>query len=165
MGDLLSENQYYRLWGLVIQTRDAISMVRQKELSKYHLTTRRAAVLFAMKAIGNRATPSSIGRMLLRKRHSISTLLRRMEKDGLIKRARNIDRGNTVNVVFTKKGHQAYANMAKMESIQEVFSLLSESERVTLQLLLKSLRDAALKKSGPDYLITRRAEFHGLARG
>lgn len=77
-------DQDYELWVLLHQPRDAVFKAREKELSPYGISTMQAAVLFIILAIGNEATPTEISRWLLREPHSVSNLLSRMEKEGLV---------------------------------------------------------------------------------
>jgi len=104
MESLLSKDQDYELWWLILHMRRAMHKARARELLQYGITPEESAVLLVIQAIGWRATPSEISRRLLREPHSISGLLRRMEGKGLVKRVKDLDRRNLIRVTITKKG-------------------------------------------------------------
>ncbi len=145
---LYDPDQYYQLWWLILHTRRAMSKVRAKELSQYGITPEEAAVLFVVQTIGYKATPAEISRWLLRESHSVSSLISRMEKKGLVRRVKDLDRRNLVRVAMTKKGEQAYNQAAKRESIHQIMSHLPEEECQQLTACLERLRDKALEKLG-----------------
>lgn len=136
------------LWVMLHQARDAIFKVREKELKKYNISTIKAAVLFNIQAIGYEATASEIARHLLRESHSVSTILGRMEKQGLVKKVKDLDRKNVVRVYLTDKGKEVYLEAAKRESICEIMSCLSDEERRQLISSLNKLRNEALAHLG-----------------
>jgi hypothetical protein len=63
-------------------------------LYEHNINISWSAILLMVKALGDRATPISIGRCLLRDRHTVSELLDKMESDGLVKKIRDLDRKN-----------------------------------------------------------------------
>ena len=118
---------------------------RAGELSQYGITPEEAAVLFIVQAVGHRVTPAEISRWTLRESHSISGLLMRMEKKGLIKKVKDLDKKGRVKIVLTEKGQQTYHESLKRDSIREIMSCLSEEERHQLQSALRKIRSKALK--------------------
>jgi DNA-binding MarR family transcriptional regulator len=148
MKDFPTVDQDYELWVLLHQTKDAIEVAREKELRPYGISLIQSAVLFVVQAIGYRATPAEISRWLLRWHHSVSGLLNRMEKGGLVKRVKDLDKKNLVRVAITEKGREAYYQSSKRESIHRIMSSLSEEQRRQVALCLKTLRDSAIRESG-----------------
>jgi len=136
------------LWMMLHQARDAIFKLREKELNKFGISTPNAEILFTIETIGYRATPTEISRHLLREFHSVSSILSRMEKQGLLKKVNDLDRKNLVRVCLTDKGRQVYHEAVKRETIVKILSCLSETEGQQLASSLKKLRDAALKDLG-----------------
>lgn len=151
MYSLLSTDKDYNLWVLLRQTRDAMSKARERELEKYGISSIQAAVLFTIQAIGTEATPAEISRRLMREPHSVSGLLNRMQKQGFIRRVKDLPRRNMVRVVMTEKGEEAYRQSTKRFSMHETISVLSEEERSQLWNLLEKLRDRAMKLAGIGY--------------
>lgn len=146
-----SEDRDYNLWVLLHQTRDATYNAREKELRQYGISPMEAAVLFIIQAIGDEATPAEISRWLFRKQHSVTALLVRMEKKGLVKKTRDLARKNMVRVTITEKGNQAHSNSANRDSIHKTMSTLSEEEHRQLSASLLKVRDVALKEIKIDY--------------
>jgi DNA-binding MarR family transcriptional regulator len=140
------EDRDYNLWVLLSQVRVAIMRTRATELSKYGMSTMQAGVLFAIKAVGEEATPTKISRVLLKVPHAVGAILMRMEKQGLIKRVRDLQRKNLVRAVLTEKGEEAFEQSIRREPVHEIFSSLSEEERRQLKTILLKLLDNALDR-------------------
>ena len=151
MIDFQSVDEEYSLWVLLSQAADATAKARQKELDRYGISTVEAAVLFTIQAIGDTATPAEISRWLLRESHTVSELLSRMEKDGLVSKTKDLDRKNLVRVTITEKGREAYDHSTKWNSVRRLMSSLSEGERRQLRSYLERVRDRALKELRRDY--------------
>ena len=99
---------------------NSIDKAREIELFQYGLTPQEAGVLFFIKTIGSKATPSEILRWLFREPHSTAGLIKRMENKGLVRTAKDLERKNLVRVVITKKGLEAYKHSIKRESIHNI---------------------------------------------
>ena len=143
-----SKDQDYELWWLILHMRRAMHKIRARELFQYGITPEEAAVLLVVQTIGDKATPAEIARYLLREPHSISGLLSRMQEDGLVRKAKDLDRKNMVRVELTDKGRKAYRQSTKKESIHRLMSCLSEEDRQQLESLLELLWEKALKDLG-----------------
>ena len=138
-------DQDYNLWMLLNKARDAVLKARRKELYQYNIPNRQAAALFAIQAIGDKATPIEIARWLFRESHSVLGLLSRMEKKGLVRTSKDLDRRNMVRVTLTEQGREAYSQSMKQESIHKIMAALSEEERQQLASSLQALLAEALK--------------------
>ncbi len=134
----------YELWVLLRQTSDAIRRARENELRKIGISRIQAAVLFALKTIEPPVTPAKISRWLFREPHSVSGLLDRMERQGLITKAKDLDRRNLVRVSLTPKGEEAYEFSKDRRSMREVLSVLTPEERDVLRGYMLRLRGKAL---------------------
>ncbi len=145
-----SVDKDFTLWVLLKQAKDMVFKATQKELRQYGITPEEAAVLSVVQFLDNKATPAEISRWLLRESHTVSGILSRMEKKGLIRKTKDLDRKNLVRVTLTDKGQQAYYQSTKIESIGKIMSCLSEEECQKLISCLKTLRDRALKELGID---------------
>lgn len=138
------------LWTVLHQARDAIFKFREKELQKIGISTAIAEVLFTIEDIGYRATPTEISSHLVREFHSVSSILSRMEKKGLVKKVNDLERKNLVRIYITDKGKQVYHEAKKRDSILDILSCLSETEVTQLASPLKKLRDEAIKSLGTE---------------
>ena len=146
MKKLMSEDPDYNLWWLMLQMRRAMYKARSKELFQYGTTPEESGALFAIKAIGSRATPAEIARWNLREHHTMSALLVRMENKGLVKRTRDLERKNSIRVTMTKKGREVYKQAAKREAIHRILSCLPKDQREQLMSPLLRLRDKSLEE-------------------
>jgi DNA-binding MarR family transcriptional regulator len=144
MKDFPSVDEDYRLWVLLSQAADTALRARQKELDRYDISTAEASVLFAVQAIGERATPAEITRWLLREPHTVTEILNRMVKKGLVTKSKDLEKKNMVRVSITEKGRQVYEQSTKRKSIHKVISSLSREERQQLGSYLERLRNKAL---------------------
>jgi len=150
MKAFLPKDEDYAVWILLGQTREAIYKARQRELKQYNITPRQAAILFSIETLNNNATPAEISRRLLREPHTVSELLSRMERRGLVRRVKDLDRKNMVRIVLTEKGREAYSQSTKRDSIHRIMSSLSKRGRQEFTSYLKTLRDTALQERGMD---------------
>ena len=80
----LASDEYFMLWVLIAQTKDAILRARELEYARYGISNERRAILAIIQNNGGRATPVDIARDLFRELHSVTEMLARMEKDGLV---------------------------------------------------------------------------------
>jgi len=141
---LVTANDDYRLWVLLSQAHDAIVKAIEKELRPIGISMIQAAVLFIAKA-ADLATPAEISRWLFREPHTVSGLLGRMEKEGLVKQVKDLPRKNLIRIVLTERGEEAYKKSREMKVIREVMSSLSLRKRQSLRAYLETLRDKALE--------------------
>ena len=146
--NLYDADKDYALWWLIIHMRRTMYKARTKELFRYGIRPAEAAVLFIVQTIGYRATPAEISRWLIREPHSISGLLVRMEKKGLLRGVKDLERKNLIRVELTEKGQEAYRQSAKRESIHRIMSSLSGEECRRLRKYLQKIRDKAIEELG-----------------
>lgn len=139
------------LWQLLTRTRHVIFKARQKELRRYGISTRASAVLFIALRY-DKVTPSLISQQLVLEHHSVSELLKRMEKEGLIKRVKDLERKNLVRIEVTNKGREAYHLSAERESTKEIMSVLTHDEQFELWHILYKLRKKAIQYLGLENL-------------
>ena len=86
MKNSLSDKELYKIWSLLGRGSHLILRARNKELKQYGISAIEAAVLIVVKDIANKATISDISRKRLRKSHTISSLVTRMERKGLLRK-------------------------------------------------------------------------------
>ena len=71
-----------------------------------------------------------------------------MERKGLVRKVKDLEKKNMVRVAITEKGRQAYEQAAKRESIHRILSSISDDECEHLVACLQLLRDKALEEAG-----------------
>lgn len=153
MANPLYSDKYYRLWVMLHWARDTLVGSWTKELSQYGISPEHAAVLFIIDTKGNNVTPAEISRWLLRKPNTVSGLLNRMAKKGLVQKTRDLDKKNLVRVSLTEKGQELFHKSTNIKSIREVFSSLSEKERQQLYSYLEIVRNKSLERLGINHNI------------
>ena len=137
----------YRLWVLLAMARDALLGARAIELAKHHISATEFFALFVINDIGEAATPAEIARRMFRKHNTVSALLQRMTKKGLVQKSRDTDRENIWRVVMTKKGELAFQQAAEVESIHHAMSSLSELDKLQLESFLRSIKRNAIRQT------------------
>lgn len=133
-------------WVYLARTKDAIFKVRMKEMHKYNLSPTQISILNVLMALGDNVMPAEIARWTLREPHSISNLLQRMERNGFVRRTKDLHRRNLLRVTVTEKGQKAIEDSTGMECFQRVLSSLSIEELEKLRQTLVKLWDSALKE-------------------
>ena len=146
MAQQIKADKDYTLLTSLLQVADIFVKVRERELLTQNLSATSAAILFLVEAMGKDVTPAKISRMLLREPHSVSGILMRMEKQGLIKRAKNMERKNLIRVTLTTKGENALKQAMKKEGVKHVLSKLSEEQRRQLKQSLTTRKEAGMKE-------------------
>jgi DNA-binding MarR family transcriptional regulator len=134
------------LWALLSQASNAMSRVADSELSQVGISMMQAAVLVFVKNAKEPVIPAHISRWLFREPHTVSQLLMRMEKQGLVKRTKDLDRKNQVRITLTEKGEKAFQKQSEMRGIGKILSTLSPEECNKLGASLRKLRDEAIKE-------------------
>jgi len=140
------ENLDFLTWVYLARTKDAIFKVRTKEMYKYKLSPTQISILNVLMSLGDKVTPAEISRWTLKEPHSISNLLQRMERDGFVRRTKDLHRRDLIRVTVTEKGHKAIENSTGMECFQRIMSSLSIEELEKLRQILVKLWDSALKE-------------------
>ena len=137
----------YDLWVLLSRTRNAMWKARQFELDKYNISVVQAATLMVIYAFAGQATPSDIARWIFQEPHSISELISRMEKIGLVKKVRDPIKKRRVRISLTDKGKEIYlSKSSKTEMMYKVISCLSHEEREQLGSILQKLLNTTVKE-------------------
>ena len=116
-----SGNTVMKLWLLMHRVHDALVLCEDSVLSEYGLTMEQFGLLGALKGSGSSLRPVDLALLLERSPNSVSMLVDRMVKAGLVKRTRDRKDRRTVNVFLTSKGENALgpAMPAGWEFIQQ----------------------------------------------
>jgi DNA-binding MarR family transcriptional regulator len=140
------EDKEYDLWILLSRVYHLIAMLRKLELSKYEILPVQSYILFVIKALGNETTPSNISEYVYQQRSSISDILNRIVKQGLIKKTNKASGNKRVIVTLTAKGEKALKLSKNREYLHKVMSSLTEEEKQQLESAMEILRDAAINE-------------------
>jgi DNA-binding MarR family transcriptional regulator len=133
----------FDLWLLLTRARYAVYRARELELLRYGLTPEQSQVLFVISSMKEDATPAAIARATFLKSHTISAIVDRMVRKGLLKKSKDLVRKNRVIVTTTKKGAEAFALSSKRGPIHRILSAVNDKERDQLTKVLEKILFAA----------------------
>ena len=136
-----SEKTVLRLWLLLRRVGDTLMLCQDSIFSKYGLTTEQWGVLTCIKSRGP-LRPTDLASILERSTNSISMLVDRMVKAGLVRRTRDRKDRRVVTVSMTSKGEKAVepAVIAGWEFIHEILSPLSYDDQCALASMLETVK-------------------------
>ncbi len=137
---VIEVNENELLWGRLFLAAKVVERAREIELSRVNVSLIQAMVLYALKLSPEPLTPSRLARMLCREPHSMSALIDRMEKQGLVQKKHDLSRKNLVRVVVTPKGEEAFQRQRSMNAVANLTSTLTKEERQALGICVDKLR-------------------------
>ena len=115
------------------------------------------AGLYAISILGEEVTPARISQWQILEPHTISGMVSRMEKEGLVKKVKDLRKKNWVRVVITEKGSKAFAQSTTRESIHHTVGSLSPEQRLQFHSCLEVLQESApVRDLWSDHLRARR---------
>jgi DNA-binding MarR family transcriptional regulator len=141
-----------RSWRQIYQTYDVVKQYQDQMLKEYGLSGEQLSVLSVISYLGGSARISDIAEWLERSANSVSMIVDRMVKAGLVRRTRDrVDR-RVVHVSSTSKGDAAFkpAYPAMIELIRRILRPLSQADMNTMAGLLGAIRYETLKYSSPE---------------
>jgi DNA-binding MarR family transcriptional regulator len=140
-----------RAWVLYHQTYNALYKCEEVMFSKMGLTPQKYMVLMVIKLMQDPVMVSDVAQWLDRNTNSISLIIDRMKKDGLVARTRNLKDRRTVRLSLTQKGIEKLdqASGPGWDMIQEMMSPLSEKELNSLAGLTEKIRRKAFEYLNP----------------
>jgi len=136
----------FKLFALLDHVHTLILRAWQKELQSAGILTKQVGVLHVIAAMGNHATNAELSRWTLREPHTITGILSRIEKKGLITRQRDPAHKNLIRISLTEAGHDYLAQASSKESMHRIFAVLDGRARENLRRSLKDLRAAGLQE-------------------
>jgi DNA-binding MarR family transcriptional regulator len=147
-----SANTVLRLWLLLHRVRDVLVRCEDSIYSQYGITYEQFTVLGQAIAHGGSPRMIDLARELECAPNSVSTLVDRMVKAGLVRRTRGkIDR-REVRVSLTSKGENAVkvAVPTGWELIQKLLSPISDKDKDTLASVLETVKCESLGYLNPE---------------
>jgi DNA-binding MarR family transcriptional regulator len=135
------ENTILRLWLLLRRVGDTLGLCQDLAYSKYGLTSEQVGVLAAIKSRGP-LRPSEFASILERSPNSMSMLIDRMVKAGLVRRTRDRKDRRVVFVTMTDKGRKGVdpAVPTGWDMIHKVLSPLSYGDQRSLADMLETVK-------------------------
>ena len=141
----------YRLWVLLNQVNDGMARARDSEVRGLGISAIQSGAIIVLKAMDGETTPTELSRWLFREPQTISQLLIRMEKQGLVKRVRrrkrNREDSTMLRVVLTQKGEEIFRlENEQRKVIQRIMSCLSPEQRLIFRECLVQLRACMIEE-------------------
>jgi len=129
------------------RTRDLLFRCEDQLVAEFGITAEQYSVLTAMEDLDEPVRATDIARRLGHKVNSVSMLVDRMVKAGLITRERDLTDRRAVRLSMTSKGKRALeqATPAVSKLIEDLLSPLSHEDKDTLIGLMEMLRGQALQ--------------------
>lgn len=137
----------YNLYTLIYLTHTALFRARYNEVKDLGVTSMEAALLLVTDGLGEKATPAEISRWMMRRRPTVSGLLDRMERNGLVKRKSFNNNKKSKKIVITRKGREALEHITQKDILRTIINSLSDEEYRQLWSLLEKLKDEALSQA------------------
>ena len=151
-----SGNAILKLWRLMHQVRDILMLCEDSVFAEYGITTEQFSVLAAVKSRDGSLRPTDLAYLLERSPNSISMLVDRMVKAGLVKRTRDRKDRRVVHVHLTTKGENALkpAMPASWEFIQKILSPIPYEDIYALANQLETVKCELLGYLNPEMDMT-----------
>ena len=145
------ENLSVNLWRTVYQTYTRFKNGMDQVLSEYGLTMEQYLVLATIKYHDPPMRITDVAGWLERSTNSVTMIVDRMVKAGLLRRVRDRRDRRTVNVFLTSKAETVLkaANPAAWEYMQQGMSPLSYKDRDAMASLLRTLNYKLLEYLNP----------------
>lgn len=132
--DTISDSYIY---GLLEHTQSLIIRARELELAQFGITREQMSILHALLISDGSATIDEIGVIIIRQHNSVSTIVSRMSKLGLVKKER-MPQEKKFRVLITEKARKII-NAVPRKSIEMIFNCLSVKEKEQLATYLEQL--------------------------
>ncbi len=155
--DLAAEQLDMRLWRQLYQSYTLLKQCEDSIYEKHGLTTEQYAVLVTISYLGEPARISDIAGWLERSTNSISMIVDRMVKAGLVRRARDKRDRRVVYVSRTSKAESLFkpATVESFARIRNVLSTIAQKDKLTLLDLLGEVKYQTLRCVSPGVDIQR----------
>jgi DNA-binding MarR family transcriptional regulator len=141
------------LWILFGDVYHQLVLVRQRELTEYHIPIRQLHALRTLQQLGSKATISELAIIMGRKPNVISRQVVRMENDGLIKRIKSRPKSNQLRLELTEKGLNILkiSTKSKENTIDSIFAFLTVEDRQKIESIFNTVL-TRLKEYIPEQL-------------
>jgi MarR family transcriptional regulator, organic hydroperoxide resistance regulator len=144
-----SANNDHDLWSLFAITMETIARVRNIELAQYGITREQSLVIHLLYNSNGSSTLNQLANSAMRQHNSMSTLVRRMDRAGLVKRKKDPN-DNQYTILLTEKGKKIFEEMP-LASVEMTFAALSKEEKIRLKDYLDRLQSKARGLLGLDF--------------
>jgi DNA-binding MarR family transcriptional regulator len=144
------EDSHIALYVLFDNTRELIFKAVEMELGQYQMSAPQVKLLDTLVRSDGELSLGQLSDVTGKELNSVSALVTRMTKKGLVKKFRKPGDGK-IYVAITENGKEIYENTVTEKSIHLIFDALSITEEKQLQTLLKKLHQKARTLLGLGY--------------
>ncbi|MFC1945881.1 MarR family winged helix-turn-helix transcriptional regulator [Chloroflexota bacterium] len=130
-------------WWLFHETHDSVVKCEENLFLKTELPRQQFLVISAIKMCQGPATAAAIANLLDRHPNSMTLIINRMEKDGLIKRVKDLKDRRAIRLVITPRGEEIFTRVSEpaRNLPERIFSVLSKKEIIALIRLIRKIRE------------------------
>lgn len=146
------ENLDWKLWRMVYQTYTRFKSCLDRVFAEQGLTSEQYSVLAATEYLNAPVRITEIARWLERSTNSVSMIVDRMVKAGLLRRVRGKSDRRIVNVFLTSKGEKALmpATVAARKFAQQIMPSLSYEDKHAFVSLSEMINYKLLQYLNPE---------------
>jgi len=136
----------YQVWFALHEVDTGILKAIENELRPFQISAPATGLMYVLQASGEPVTLNELSRWLFRRPHSVSELVSRMARQGLVRKVKDQKRKGSVRVKLTKKGEQVLDQyMKEMKVVSKIISCLSKGEADVFMKCLEKLRKKTLE--------------------
>ncbi|MBN1189332.1 MAG: winged helix DNA-binding protein [Dehalococcoidales bacterium] len=147
---LKKSDQEINLYILLDQTDSIVINAVEMEIKHLHITQPQVRVLTMLSRENRPVTLEELANWTFKEFNSVSTLINRMEKKGLVKKIKKEGDLRTY-ILLTDQGNSMFLKQVTERSIHLIFAKLSEQEKKQLDAILRKVRDTTRDILGLNY--------------
>ena len=134
----------YILETLYIRVTHILDDAVQKQMHRMGIAPKIAAILHQIHRLDN-PTPLELAHFFHREPQTITAIIYRMERKGLVEKKVNPRKRNTYRIHLTEKGLSEYQKTRNIDILTNVLKSLSEEKRKQLQECLEEMMPILIK--------------------
>jgi len=137
----------YKVWELWHITSVMMEKHAEDTLAPLKISYPQFLVLYVLNRSGKAATATDLARQLGRNPNALSMILDRMEKNGLVRKVRNLPDRRLVRVAMTKEGREMLTSAFESTQgmIEKMFTSFSDEDLELLGSLITRLQNDTIK--------------------
>lgn len=147
----LGNGGVYNLWLLFAKARRYAFKAREKELIDERVTPEQSSFLHVLSHNKDGLTRSDISRLTCREVHTVSGIVSRMEKNGLVEMVSDTKRKNSLKVVITEDGEKIYQAALEKDALGRIFGVLNSEEQEVFKSMLMRIMEQSKEELGRYY--------------
>ena len=130
----------------LIRFNDALTRYLGVQFMRHGSSSMRIMLMNALFLNGGSMSPTELSKRIFRTRHSITSLVDTLERQGLVRREANLKDRRSINVTLTPEGKRLFERMVPggYDISQKALSCLDDDEIVILKTLLRRVREHLL---------------------